>query len=71
MMWGYGFGWFGWLFMVAWWALVAFGVVWLVRSLGDHRDGAGPTSARRILDERFASGELSVEEYEERRKLLR
>ena len=74
MMWNYGFGWFGWLFMVAGWALVVAGIVWLVRSVAEPRDGAGGSGgsgARRILDERFASGELSVEEYEERRRALR
>lgn len=70
MMWGYGFGWFGWLLMVAWWALVVAGIAWLVRSLSDRRDDADLGSARRILDERFAAGELSVEEYEERRRVL-
>ncbi len=70
MMWGYGFG-LGWLLMVAWWALVVVGIVWLVRSLSGRQDEADPRSARRILDERFAAGELSVEEYEERRRVLR
>ena len=71
MMWDYGFGWFGWVFMVAWWVLVVVGIVWLVRSLTDQRAGDRPSSARRILDERFASGELSIEEYEQRRRILR
>ena len=71
MMWGYGFGWFGWLFMLAWWALMVVGIVWLVRSVSDRGDGASPSSARRILDERFASGELSQEDYEARRRVLR
>ena len=66
MMWGYGFGW---LFMLAWWVLVVLAIVWLVRSVTDHGDNAA--SARRILDERFAAGELSIEEYEQRRRVLR
>ncbi len=33
MMWAYGFGWFGWLMMLAWWALVVVGIVWLVRTV--------------------------------------
>ena len=70
MMWGYGFGWFGWLVMAAWWVLVLAGIVRLARWLGARRD-EGSSSARRLLDERFASGELSVEEYEERRRVLR
>ena len=70
MMWGYGFSWFGALFMVAFWTLVVVGIVWLVRSVG-RADGADVSNARRILDERFAAGDLSEEEYEERRRVLR
>lgn len=64
MMGGWGFGWF---FMVTFWALFAVGLVWLVASLGRRGDGG----ARRILDERFAAGELTPEEYEQRRRALR
>ena len=62
-------GWFGIVMMLAVWVLFVVGIVWLVRALRvqDH-DGDG---ARRILDERFATGELSVEDYEARRKVLR
>ena len=68
MMWGYGFGWLGWLLMTAWWVLVIAGVVWLVRTAGSR--GTAGDGARRILDERFASGDLTVEEYEQRRRAL-
>ena len=68
MMWGYGFGWFGWLLMTAWWVLVIAGVVWLVRTASSR--GTAGDGARRILDERFASGDLTVEEYEQRRRAL-
>ena len=71
MMWGYGFGWFGWVFMMAWWVLLVLGVIWLVRAVSDRSDRDATSSARRILDERFASGELSPEEYEARRRVLR
>ena len=67
MMWGYGLGW---LWMLAWWALVVVGIVWLVRTVGDH-GGASTSNARRILDERFAAGDLSLEEYDARRRALR
>lgn len=70
MMWGYGFGWFGWLFMLAVWVLFIAGIVWLVRTLASPASGTDQ-SARRLLDERFARGELSPEEYEERRRVLR
>lgn len=71
MMWGsgYGMGWFGAVMMLAVWVLFVIGIVWLVRMVTvQGREGGG---ARRILDERFASGEVSVEEYETRRKALR
>lgn len=72
MMWGYGMGGFGWLVMATWWVLVIVAVAWLVRAAGATRDGADARdAARRILDERFATGELSVEEYEQRRRVLR
>lgn len=68
MMDGWGIGWeFGWLFMLIFWALFAIGLVWLVQSLTRGRDDG----ARRILDERFAAGELTPEEYEQRRRALR
>lgn len=68
MMWGGGMGSFGWLVMVTWWVLVVAGIVWLVRSVAGQPDSRG--SARRLLDERFAAGELSVEEYQQRRRTL-
>ena len=72
MMWGYGMGGFGWLFMTAWLVLVVAVVVWLVRTATGSADGGGGRQgAKRILDERFAAGELSVEEYEQRRRVLR
>ncbi|MGN6257158.1 MAG: SHOCT domain-containing protein [Solirubrobacterales bacterium] len=58
------------LMMIVFWALVIVGAVWLVRSLAGghhtirHRDPA------EVLDHRLASGEISVEEYRERRDLL-
>ncbi len=72
MMWGSG-GWVGGLvWMVLFWGLLVAGIVWLVRAAMDGLgpgDGRGDDrgSARVLLDERFASGELSVAEYRERR----
>jgi putative membrane protein len=62
MMGGWGYGWF---FMLTFWVLFAVGLVWLVTTLTRGSDGG----ARRILDERFAAGELTPEEYEHRRAL--
>lgn len=79
-MWGYGYGdagWAGWLvmglMMLLFWAIVIGGVVFLVRSTGRNRGGdggAGGSDARRILDERFARGEIDTDEYAKRRQVL-
>lgn len=55
--------------MIVFWALVIVGAVWLVRSLatGRERGGGDPLA---VLDHRLAKGEISVEEYRERRELL-
>jgi uncharacterized membrane protein len=55
--------------MVAWWVLVVAGIVWLVRSIAAQPEGRH--DARQLLDERFAAGELSVDEYQQRRRTLR
>jgi putative membrane protein len=73
-----GMGWGGWLAMgfalVIFWGLVITGIVLLVRSLGHRHEVVagplGPTAAMRILDERFARGEIDADEYGRRRQLL-
>jgi len=71
MMWDFGhsFGWAGASLMVLWWALVVAGLVFLVRGLTHRSDPLG-VSAREGLDERFAAGMITTEEYRERRKVL-
>lgn len=51
-------------------ALIALAVVLIVRALS-RPSHATPTSAQRILAERFARGEIDVEEYQERLRVLR
>lgn len=78
-MWSYGGGpgWFGWLMMtvgmLAFWGLVVFGAVAVYRNV--RRDGGGAHSAgedpMRLLEERFARGEIDAEEFTRRRDLLR
>ena len=73
MMWDDNYGWGAWLAMsvamVAFWALVVVVVVAVVRSLRD--DSPGGDQARRLLDERFARGDIDEQEYRTRRELLR
>ncbi|MFP3901912.1 MAG: SHOCT domain-containing protein [Acidimicrobiia bacterium] len=67
--WGGGWVWlWGTLMVLAWVALIGT-AVWLVaRALGPGR--AGRSRAREILDERYARGELTTEEYQERLERL-
>ncbi|GAA1226176.1 SHOCT domain-containing protein [Rhodoglobus aureus] len=68
----------GWLFGL----LVAAGVVVLIillvrivgggvqREVRGEQDARTPSSARQLLDERYARGELTTEEYQERVRVL-
>ena len=68
--------------MILFWGAVVAGIVWLVRGSGDRNrrtnprttvpkaDANGGSHARNILDERYARGELSDEEYRARRDVL-
>ncbi|WP_231921216.1 SHOCT domain-containing protein [Micromonospora auratinigra] len=48
--------------------VVLAGLVWLVFRLTEGgRAGFAPSAARRILDERYARGEIDEEEYRRRR----
>ena len=59
MMGGYWFG-LGGLMMVLFWVFVVAGIVWLVLALVRPRSGGGDSSARRILEERLARGEMKI-----------
>jgi len=69
--------------MVLFWALVVAGIVWLVHYIGNRPAAGEPamsldtstgparaTNAQDILDERYARGEISDEEYRTRRDTL-
>lgn len=68
MMWGdWGIHW---IWMVVFWAAFIGLIVWAVTRLaptGGDRDG---DSARRILDERYARGEIDEDDYRHRRSEL-
>ena len=68
---GYGFGYgFHGLGMVVFWLLFVILMVLLVRGVSGGNGNRDDKSAREILDERFASGEIQQDEYEERKKVL-
>jgi putative membrane protein len=56
--------------MALFWGLVIVGVVWLVRSAGWASPQQAHGTPLDILDRRFAAGEMSAEEYRERRSAL-
>jgi putative membrane protein len=62
-----GWGVLVWLASAAFWILVIAGIVVLLRS---HSGGGGSDSALRILEERYARGEIPREEFLERRSIL-
>ena len=75
MGWGGGWGWGGWLamslMMLVFWGLLIAGVVALIRSARrEPPDSSQDGDARRLLDERFARGEIDEQDYARRRDLL-
>ncbi len=80
MMWGPDGGWWwlgGILMMLVFWGGLAALVVYAIREWGRRTNQPGTnqpatprSDARAILEERFARGEISKEEFEERRRVL-
>ena len=68
-VWLDGWGVLVWLASAAFWILVIAGIVALVRGHGRSGGPAGG-SALRLLEERYARGEISREEFFERRSTL-
>lgn len=71
MMYGWADGWGAMVWMVLAWAVILAVLYFVVRSVGSSAAGAGRApDAMGILDERFARGEISEQEYVERRRVL-
>jgi len=71
--WGNGWGWlWGFLMMIVFWGGFAVLVVWLIRDRdrSSARDRSEQPDARAILEERFARGEISEEEFHDRMRVL-
>lgn len=65
--WG-GLSIFGWLAMILFWALLILSVVALVRYLTKSNSSTGDKTPLEILKERYARGEISKKEFEEKKK---
>jgi putative membrane protein len=71
--WVFWQAWLMWMGMIAFWALVGWGIYALVRSSrpGDATSPSlPPTDARHILDSRLARGDVDVDEYRRLRDTL-
>lgn len=57
--------------MIVFWGLIIGAIVWLVRELSHSRTvHAGLETPSALLDRRFASGEITADEYRERKAVL-
>ena len=64
---GMGYGGFGWIFMVLFWVFVILGVVYLVKEIfSDKKVTSRTESADEILKKRYAAGEVTKDEFEEK-----
>ena len=56
--------------MVIFWGAIVLAVVWLIRGGAERATQTQEATPLEILDRRFAEGQMSVEEYRERRAEL-
>jgi len=68
-----GWGWWmlvGWIWMVAFWGVIVWAALTIARQFSAGNRPLDEPSALAILERRYASGEISHEEFEERRRRL-
>jgi putative membrane protein len=61
---------FGWVFMALFWVLVILAIVALAKWLSSNRNGGSTRRPLDILQERYARGEITREQYEQMRRDL-
>jgi putative membrane protein len=68
---GMGYGGFGGIIMILFWAFVIFGIVYLLKQIfSDKKVTSRTESAENILKKRYAAGEIATEEYYERLRII-
>lgn len=71
MMWGWDNGGWGIAWMLLSWGFLVGAIYVIVRAVaGSTTDAGRRRESRDILEERFARGEISAEEFEERKRVL-
>ncbi len=72
MGYGYGYGWFGMIFMMLWWVLIIVGIALFIKWLAEQSRATSNNekSPLEILKERYAKGEINKEEFEAKKKDL-
>jgi putative membrane protein len=68
-----GWDWFwGAIMMLLFWGVLVAGIVFAVRAFGarSQQDAGAAEDPQTILETRFAKGEISEEEFEERKRVL-
>jgi len=72
MNWGYGMGWIWTIITIAFWIAVIVGIIFLIRWLAVSSGQKTKTedTAVEILKKRYARGEMSKEEFQEKKKDL-
>jgi uncharacterized membrane protein len=63
---------FEWIWMLLFWALVIFGAVYLIKRLtGSCKSPAHKESADEILKKKYATGEITLDDYNEKMSVIR
>jgi putative membrane protein len=70
-MWPWWMGGWGWLWVTLLVLVIVLLIVWITRRSAPPSRGGGRDDPLRILEERFARGEIDREEFEARRRSLR